>query len=133
MAKPWIHARNSAKRWGGEINDYLPIHQFLDSSKRVVADSRHRALTHNSWFLSVVLERVFGVVITNSINRKVSVRAIGEQHILEDFGNRFIPSAQDYIENMEMKDWMINGLVGSPSSIKNFVPGEQHVTITIID
>ena len=116
VAKPYIHAKSSVKRWGGEVSDYLPIHDFLDSSKGVIPDSRHRALTHTSWFLSFVLERVFGTTITNSDDKVVSVRDIGEQHILEDFGNRFIPSAQDYLQNIEWEDWMLNGKAGKPPS-----------------
>lgn len=116
--KPWIHAESSAKRFGGVPEDYLEIHNLMDSSKGAVPDNRHRVLTHNSWFLSTILERVFGVTITNSAGRKISVRDIGEQHILEDFRGRFIPTPQDYIEHMEIKDWMNNGVRGFPSSCK---------------
>jgi hypothetical protein len=41
------------------------------------------------------------------------VKDVGEYHILEDFKMRFIPSVQDYLENMVMQDWMNNG-AGSP-------------------
>lgn len=116
--KPYVHAVSSAKKFGGVPEDYLAIHNLMDSSKGVIADSRHRALTHTAWFLSVILERIFGVVIQNSKGRKVSVRDIGEQHILEDFGNRFIPSAQDYLEGMEMKTWMISGRGEVPTSFQ---------------
>lgn len=115
MSKPWIHAESSARRFGGKPEDYIEIHNLMDSSKGAIADNRHRALTHNSWFLSVILERIFGVTITNSAGRRISVRDIGEQHILEDFGKRFIPSAQDYLAEMEFKDWMQNGQ-GTPPS-----------------
>jgi hypothetical protein len=118
MSKPWIHAKSSARKWGGKPEDYLPIHDFFDSSKGTIADSRHRALTHNSWFLSIVLEKVFGTNIINSDGREVSVRDIGEQHILEDFGGRFIPSAQDYLQEIEFKPWMINGKAGIPPSFQ---------------
>ena len=104
--KPEIHARSSVRKFGGVIEDYLEIHDFMDLSKGALPDNRHRALTHNSWFLSNVLERVFGHTITNSNGRIVSVRDIGEQHILEDFGGRFIPTAQDYLQEMEIKSWM---------------------------
>lgn len=115
MAKPYIHAVSSARRFGGVPEDYLEIHNLLDSSKGAIPDNRHRALTHNSWFLSTILERVFGVTITNSDGRKVSVRDVGEQHILEDFGGKFIPTAQDYIQEMELKMWMQNGQGHPPS------------------
>jgi hypothetical protein len=102
--KPYIHAKNSVRKFGGSVKDYIEIHQFLDSSKSVYPSNIHRCLTHTSWFLSVVLERVFGLIITNSEGKEISVRNIGEQHIMEDFG--FIPTAQDFLQEMEYKDWM---------------------------
>ena len=114
MAKPIYHAESSVKKFGGVSEDYMEIHNFLDSSKSVIADNRHRALTHNSWFLNNVLERVFGTTLTNSDGKKVSVKEIGEQHVMEDYGGNFIPSAQDFIQEIEYKEWM-NGQ-GVPSS-----------------
>lgn len=118
MSKPYIHAVSSARRFGGVPEDYLPIHNLMDSSKGAIADNRHRVLTHTSWFLSEILERIFGVTLTNSAGRIISVRDIGEQHILEDFGGRFIPTPQDYIEKMEFADWMQSGKGVPPSSTK---------------
>lgn len=114
--KPHIHAESSAKLFGGKPADYIDIHRFMDSSKGVVADHRHRALTHNTWFIKTVLTRVFGYSILNSDNTEVSVEDIGEQHVREDYRGRFIPSAQDFLERMEYCDWMNNGNSGLPSS-----------------
>jgi hypothetical protein len=105
VSKPYIHAQSSVKRWGGRVEDYLPIHQLMDSSKGAFPDNRHRCLTHTSWFLSVILERVFGVTITNSDGKEVSVRDVGEQHVTEDFGG-VIPTVQDFLAEMEYKNWM---------------------------
>lgn len=116
MSKPWIHSESSARRFGGKPEDYLDIHEFMDSSKSVIADNRHRALTHNSWFLSFVLPKIFGDVRTNSNEKIYSVRDIGEQHILEDFGGRFIPSAQDFLAEMEYQEWMTAGKGKPPVS-----------------
>lgn len=118
MSKPYIHALSSAKRFGGKPEDYIEIHNLMDSSKGTIADSRHRALTHNAWFISTILERIFGVVITNSDDKKISVRDIGEQHVLEDFAGRFIPSAQDYLEQVPMQEWMVKGHGEAPPSFK---------------
>lgn len=118
MSKPWIHSESSARRFGGEPEDYIEIHNLLDSSKGTIADSRHRALTHNAWFLSEILERIFGVVFENSAGRRVSVRDVGEQHVLEDYSGRFIPSAQDFLELVPQQDWMLNGKNGSPPSFR---------------
>lgn len=113
--KPHIHAESSARKFGGKPDDYIAIHDFIDCSKGVIADHRHRALTHNTWFIMTVLPRVFGDTIKNSKGKKVSVRDIGEQHVLEDFRGKFIPSAQDFLQAMEYQDWMNNGEAYPPS------------------
>lgn len=118
MAKPFIHAKNSARKFGGKPEEYISIHDFMDSSKGAFPDNRHRALTHNAWFLSNIIEKVFGHTIKISTGREVSTREIAEQHVLEDYGMKFIPSAQDYLENMEMKAWMLNGIGNPPSAAK---------------
>jgi hypothetical protein len=132
MSKPYVHAVSSARKWGGEPEDYLPIHNLMDSSKSAIADSRHRALTHTSWFLWI-LEQIFGVTLTNSAGRTISVRDVGEQHILEDFGGRFIPSPQDYLENMEVKEWMVAGKGAPPSSSANLPSERPTKTIRAIE
>ncbi len=118
MSKPIIHARSSVKKFGGCVEDYLPIHQLMDSSKGAIGDNRHRVFTHNSWFIQPngVLETAFGVTIVNSDGNDVCVRDIGEQHILEDFG--FIPTPQDYIVSLVEgdTDWMSR--VGYPPSCR---------------
>lgn len=42
----------------------------------------------------------------NSDGRKVHVRDVAEQHVLEDFRGRFIPTLQDYLETIQVKPWM---------------------------
>ena len=81
MAKPFIHSKSSVKKFGGHENDYLEIHNLLDSSKSIVADNRHRVFTHNSWFVSVIIERIYGITITNSEGKEVSTREIADRRI----------------------------------------------------
>ena len=68
--KPYIHARNSVKRYGGTVEDYQKIHDFFDSTKAAFADVRHRAILHNSFGIFLV-ESVFGTTITNSDGKVV--------------------------------------------------------------
>ena len=42
MAHPLEHAKNSARKFGGAAEDYLPIHEWFDESKAMLADVRHR-------------------------------------------------------------------------------------------
>lgn len=57
--KPFRHARNSVKKHGGIVEDYIDIHNFLDVSKSTHADVRHRAMLHHSLGCYIV-ERLFG-------------------------------------------------------------------------
>jgi hypothetical protein len=127
MSKPEIHAASSVRRFGGAIEDYLPIHQLFDSSKSALGDNRHRALTHNTWFIAPngPLERIFGVSFVNSAGRTVQVRDIGEQHIAEDFGGKYIPTAQDWLEQIPMQEWMNNGRRGVPPSVEHIADGRE--------
>lgn len=101
--KPYLHAKASVKRHGGTVEDYLPIHNFLDSSKAHVADMRHRALLHSS-FGCYIAEQVFGVYFQNSDGKNISTRDIAEEHIIEDLQR--IPTVQDYLQDMPMYDWL---------------------------
>lgn len=101
--KPYVHARHSVRKWGGKPEDYLPIHDLLDSPKQAHADMRHRAILHNAFGI-FLCEKVFGHNITNSDGRLVSVRDIAELHVLEDLGR--IPSVSDYLNGMPMYHWL---------------------------
>jgi hypothetical protein len=101
--KPHIHAKNSTKKYGGVIEDYQAVHDFIDSSKVAVPDVRHRSMLHSAWGIYLA-ERVFGIVIVNSEGRSVSVRDIAEDHVIEDLG--FIPTMQDYLQHMTLEPWM---------------------------
>ena len=143
MSKSDVHANSSMKKFGGKANDYIEIHEMMDSSKVFCADNRHRSLFHHTAgvyymqkmfgvdfdeieklknkynlgeeFVSDILtllkmNRLQGVHIMNSDNKKIHVRDIAEQHILEDFRGKFIPTMNDYINNMNLKGWMNNAL-----------------------
>lgn len=118
MANAWIHSKSSARRFGGEPNDYLTIHKKMDCSKAYFSSNVHRSLTHHSFWIHEVMIPIFGYVIKNSEGKEVSVKDICEYHILEDFGMKYIPTAQDYLENIDFADWMQNGMKGFPSSFK---------------
>src|ERR1700761_4575829 len=102
--KPYVHAKSSAARHGGVPEDYLKIHDWFDQTKAHVPDVRHRAILHTS--LGIFLcEQVFGTNIQNSEGRLVSVRDIGEQHVMEDFGG-VIPTVERFLNNMPIEEWM---------------------------
>jgi len=100
---PYHHALSSVAKFGGKVEDYLPLHKWFDDSKRSTTDPRHRALKHHSEGISM-LEEVFGQTITNSSDQVIPCRYIGEQHVQEDLGR--IPSMMDWYNEIKMQKWM---------------------------
>jgi hypothetical protein len=101
--KPLIHAKISVKKYGGKVEDYIPLHDFFDSSKVAYPNMKHRAILHNSFGI-FILERIFGTYITNSDGKMVSVRDIGEDHVMDDLG--FIPTVENWLETLPLEGWM---------------------------
>lgn len=103
MAKPNIHAINSAKRFGGEPEDYLAIHDKMDDTKAAHASMKHRIIFHSAYGIYLI-EELFGHTITNSEGKMVCVRDVAEQHVIEDLG--YIPSLDDWLKEMKEQPWM---------------------------
>ena len=115
MAKPLVHAESSVRKWGGVAEDYLPIHEKMDTTKMAHAEVTHRCVFHSAFGIFLI-EELFGRTITNSDGRVVHVRDIAEQHVIEDLG--CIPSLSDWLREMPSKPWMA---------------GVQKQKITIVD
>jgi hypothetical protein len=101
--KPLIHAKSSVRKYGGVVEDYIEIHNFMDSTKSVMPDVRHRAILHSAFGIYLA-EQVFGVYFKNAQGKDVSVRDVAEDHVIEDLG--FIPSMENYLKNMDIQPWM---------------------------
>ena len=103
MAHPYHHALSSVRKWGGRVEDYLPLHSWFDQSKEITADFRHRALRHHAEGI-FMLETIFGVTLTLSSGRTIPTRWVGEQHVREDLGR--IPSFADWVRCIRPERWM---------------------------
>jgi hypothetical protein len=107
MATAYHHSLSSVKRWGGEVKDYIHIHEWFDASKALHGDFRHRALRHHAEGIQMCVQLFANPddhTITNSTGRKVPVLWIGEQHVMEDMG--FIPTFGDWAKQIEPEPWM---------------------------
>ena len=120
MTHPVFHAQSSVRRFGGKIEDYTAIHQWLDAGKQEFCDFRHRALRHHS--LGVFeAERHFGTTICNSDGTLVPTRYIAEQHIKEDCGG-IVPSVSDWLSRIRPESWMSRGYSLPDSERPQIVP-----------
>jgi hypothetical protein len=95
---------SSARKFGGTPSDYQAIHDWLDASKSILADFRHRALRHHAEGCFAA-EAMFGTTIMNADGKPVPVRLIAEQHIREDLGR--IPSFADWVRCIHPEPWMV--------------------------
>ena len=92
------HCQISVKRWGGIESDYLDIHSFIDHTKNICADSRHRIL-HTEWGINHVVVPIFGHTLINSDGKHINVKDMCERdHLLVDYQNKFIPTLSDFVE-----------------------------------
>lgn len=107
MAHPLHHAQSSARKFGGEPEDFQAVHDWFDFSKSHFGFMTHRALRHHSAGIYEA-ERVFGTAITTSCGREVPVRFIGEQHVREDCQGR-VPTVADWLGRIAPEPWMGNG------------------------
>ena len=110
MANPLIHSKSSVKRWGGKVEDYLPLHELIDSPKATMNNNSVRVLTHNTWFAYQIMPKIFGYNIINSDGKSVDVVDISMLHIAEDFRMKFVPTPQDYLQHLQVQAWFNNGV-----------------------
>jgi hypothetical protein len=103
VSKAWVHAQSSAKRFGGKPEDYIAVHERMDSTKSAHAEVTHRCVFHSAFGIYII-EEIFGRFVTNSDGKEVFVRDLAEQHVLEDLG--FIPSLSDWLKEMPPQPWM---------------------------
>jgi hypothetical protein len=103
---PLHHAQSSVRKFGGRVEDFLPLHGWLDQSKEHLCDWRHRLLRHHSEGIFEA-ERVFGPTLITSDGKAVPTRYVAEQHIREDLG--VIPTLADWLRNLRRAPWMSRG------------------------
>ena len=69
---------------------------------------------------------MFGVSFVNSDGRTVITRDVAEQHCLEDYGGRFIPTLQDFLQEMNYVPWMHGH--GLPTSAQKVIEARMEGT-----
>jgi hypothetical protein len=102
-----FHAQSSVRRFGGKVEDYIALHDWLDATKETYCDFRHRALRHHSQGVFEA-ERVFGITIENSDGTQVPTRMLAERHIQEDCDG-IVPSVSDWLSRIRPESWMSRG------------------------
>jgi len=95
------HCQLSVHRWGGVEADYIDIHTFIDQTKSVCPDMRHRFF-HTVWAINYLVIPRFGYHFTNSSGKKVDIKDLCERdHLLIDYANKFIPTLGDFVDAID--------------------------------
>lgn len=103
---PLVLARETARRYGGRPEDYLPLHRFLDETKAHFPDPRHRAMRHHG---AGIREGValFGETMVNADGEEVAVEKVLELHLLLELDR--IPTVEDWLLRIRPAPWMLRG------------------------
>jgi hypothetical protein len=111
VSNPLVHAERSARQWDGVPDDYLAVHRWFDATKGSLGDTRHRMVLHNAFGI-LLCEQVFGAALTNSAGRRVFLRDIGLQHVLEDLG--CVPTLAECLAELPLRPWMGGARLARP-------------------
>lgn len=102
MSHPYVHAESSVKLFGGNVDDYLFLHNWFDETKAWHPDWRHRAFRHHTEGIQEAIE-TFGQHLINSVGDAISIYELGIQHVTEDVG--FIPTVDDWFQYFNEDEW----------------------------
>jgi len=91
---PYKHAESTAAKQGGSPEDYIALHDWFDETKQYTGDWTHRAMRHHAAGIQWAIQE-FGHTIINGEGKRVPVKTIAEQHVMEDCG--FIPTISDWM------------------------------------
>jgi len=118
MAHSLYHAKSSEKRFAGNWKDYLPLHQFLDGSKIILADPRHRSLYHHDHAAHILGPLLFG---NHMGPAKTPTEIVAQLHLIEDLGQVLSPGTwisepPNYLkdEPSKIQERFANSLKSSP-------------------
>jgi hypothetical protein len=100
---PYDHARSSARRFGGQWQDYYPCHAWFDATKAVQCRFTHRALRHHIEGVGEAV-LIFGPSVVNSDGVEVATKLLGMQHLEEDCAHP--PYAAVWLIDFDMPNWM---------------------------
>lgn len=95
--KPLQHAQISRKTYGGCWQDYIEVHNFLDSSKAACAHFKHRFLLHHREGVELGA-RIFGETLVNSENKQIETRRLLTDHLIEDVG--IVATVEDWARDL---------------------------------
>lgn len=103
MSQSLYHSVSSKKKFGGQPEDFLPIHEWIDSSRLYFPNYRHRCFFHHNLGIATCIQ-IFGSILHLSNGAIASVFDVAEKHIVEDLG--WLPLISNWGECIQAEPWM---------------------------
>jgi hypothetical protein len=101
--KPLQHARITAHRYGGEWQDWIAVHNWVDRSKMVFPSVQHRIFLHSD-FGEWLAEQVWGTSVQASDGTVVATRDLFRDHQTEDLGR--VVSLIEWLNEVDRPYWL---------------------------
>ncbi len=125
--KPLQHAQISQKTHGGCWQDYIEVHNFLDSSKAACAHFKHRFLLHHQEGIELGI-KICGQNVVNSEKKIVETGQILTEHLTQDLGR--VVTVEDWARDLflQTNDSFYQFLAKKRRQIENdLVAGENEL------
>ena len=90
--KPLQHARITAHRYGGQWQDWIALHDWIDRSKMIFPSMQHRMFLHSD-FGEWLTVQIHGELFEAADGTVVATRELFRDHQVEDVG-RVVPLSE---------------------------------------
>ena len=100
--KPLQHARITSHRYGGEWQDWIAIHDWIDRSKMIFPSMQHRMFLHSD-FGEWLTVRIHGENIKAADGMVITTRDLFRDHQVEDLGR--IVSLSEWLRETNPEYW----------------------------
>ena len=97
-------ARDSARRFGGDAENYRPLHDWFLATVDWTTGSDHLAFRHHA-FSIFEAEARFGPAMSTTDRLSVPTRVVAERHVNSVLGR--VPSAVDFLRRIKGERWML--------------------------
>jgi hypothetical protein len=100
--KPLQHARIAAHRYGGEWQNWIAIHDWIDRSKAIFPSMQHRMFLHSD-FGEWLAIRIHGEALEAKDGTVISTRNLFRDHQVEDLGR--VVTLAEWLREIDADYW----------------------------
>lgn len=101
--KPLQHARITAHRYGGQWQDWIVFHDWIDRSRLIFPRMQHRMFLHSD-FGEWLAVKVHGASLTATGGMAVSTADLFRDHQMEDLGR--VVSLSEWLRAVDVQYWV---------------------------